>query len=280
MVDASIHVKTEQFDGPLGLLLLLIQKQDMNIRDLNLGEITKQYLAWLGRMQELNFDVAGDYLYLAVTLIFLKSKSCLSQEDLDEMGDVSELAESLRITSHSELVKKLERLQHYQRLGQALWGLPKIGHQVFTRPKINRRAYLSANSLLMPVEVDRLTSLMVDVISREKRRYMVMDREKRSVKDKLIFLQGHFTEGKETNFEELIQYDGGPVVDNMVVTFIALLELARLRRVALFQNTQEEGLATIHIQVLHSLDDLDLESVSEFIPNKPQGGAVAQALPL
>ena len=74
MLDTSIKVKTDHFDGPLGLLLLLIQKEEMSIRNLNLTKITQQYLDYLDEMKDLNFDIAGEYLYLASTLIFLKSK--------------------------------------------------------------------------------------------------------------------------------------------------------------------------------------------------------------
>ena len=71
MLDTSIKVQTDGFDGPLGLLLLLIQKEEMSIRNLDLTKITKQYLSFIDEMRELNFDVAGEYLFLASNLIFL-----------------------------------------------------------------------------------------------------------------------------------------------------------------------------------------------------------------
>ena len=72
MLDTTIQVKTDHFDGPLALLLLLIEKEEMNIRELDLTKITKQYLDYLSQMRDLNFDVAGDYLFLAATLLLLK----------------------------------------------------------------------------------------------------------------------------------------------------------------------------------------------------------------
>ena len=74
MLDTTMKVKTEYFDGPLGLLLSLVQREEMDVRKLDLTKVTKQYLSYLTRMHELNFDKAGDYLFLAATLLLLKSK--------------------------------------------------------------------------------------------------------------------------------------------------------------------------------------------------------------
>ena len=120
MLDTSIQVKTDHFDGPLGLLLLLVQKEEMDIRDFDLTSITKQYLGYLAQMRELNFDVAGDYLYLAATLLLLKSKSAISEEENQNLISQMEGSGELNITSQSELIRRLEELQHFQRMGEKL----------------------------------------------------------------------------------------------------------------------------------------------------------------
>jgi segregation and condensation protein A len=143
MLDTTIQVKTDYFDGPLGLLLVLIQKEEVSIRELDLTKITKQYLGYLAQMRELDFDVAGDYLFLASTLLLLKSKNCITEEEstslMNQFG-----ADGLNITSQSELVRRLEELQKFQRVGQGLWKLPKKGHEVFVKPKINRKAIVNS----------------------------------------------------------------------------------------------------------------------------------------
>ena len=117
MLDTTIKVKTDSFDGPLSLLLMLVEKEQMSIGDLDLTKITKQYLDYLNNMRDLNFDIAGDYLYLAATLVLLKSKNCVSEEDAEKLQ--SELGDdTLKITSHAELVRRLEQLKHYQKMGQ------------------------------------------------------------------------------------------------------------------------------------------------------------------
>lgn len=257
MLDTSIQVKTDHFDGPLGLLLLLVQKEEMDIRKLDLTKITQQYLTYLSQMRDLNFDVAGDYLYLAATLLLLKSKTAISE---DEMARLKESSESeLNITSEAELIRRLEELQHYQKMGEKLWALPKKGHEIFVKPKINRKAIV--NSILVPMELEKLTEAMVDFIVKEKRKYTVVRRDKLSIKEKLNFLKTNLKLGEKTEFETLLDTDGGRTVDNTVITFISLLELARLKRLTIFQN---EGFGPIYVNVIKSLEDFDVESANGF----------------
>lgn len=257
MLDTSIQVKTDHFDGPLGLLLLLVQKEEMDIRKLDLTRITQQYLTYLSQMRDLNFDVAGDYLYLAATLLFLKSKTAISEEEMSRLKESAET--DLNITSESELIRRLEELQHFQKMGEKLWALDKKGHEIFVKPKINRKAIV--NSILVPMELEKLTEAMVDFIIKEKRKYTVVRRDKLSIKEKLSFLKSYLKEGEQTDFENLLENDGGKDIDNTVITFISLLELARLKRLTIFQN---EGFGTIYVNVIKSLEDFDIESANGF----------------
>src|SRR4249919_3485587 len=132
MIDTSISIKTDQFDGPLGLLLHLIEGQEMDIKSLELEAITEQYLEYLNGMAALNFDVAGDYLYMLATLVLLKSHSALNEEgQLDLLEDFGD--SSLNITSKAELIRRLEELKRFQDLGQKLWERSKLGHEVFIK---------------------------------------------------------------------------------------------------------------------------------------------------
>lgn len=257
MLDTSIQVKTDHFDGPLGLLLLLVQKEEMDIRSLNLTKITQQYLIYLGQMRDLNFDIAGDYLYLAATLLLLKSKSAISEEEMERLKDGAET--DLNITSEAELIRRLEELQHFQKMSEKLWSLPKKGHEIFVKPKINRKAII--NSILVPMELEKLTEAMIDFMIKEKRKYTIVKREKLSIKEKLQFLKSYLKKGDKTDFENLLEKDGGHNIDNTVITFISLLELARLKRLTIFQN---EEMGVIYVNVIKSLEDFDIESANGF----------------
>ena len=257
MLDTSIQVKLDHFDGPLGLLLMLIEKEEMDIKKLELTDITAQYLAYLSRMEELNFDIAGDYLYMAAALLLIKSKACLSEDDVKNLQD--ELNSSLDITSETELIRRLEEYKKYQLLGQKLWEMPKMGHEIFIKPKVDRKTII--NSILTPVELSKLTVAMMDIIKREKRKYTVIKRDRLSIKEKLQFLKDYLKKGERTDFEHLLDRDGKRAVDNILITFISILELARLKKVSIFQN---EHTGNIYLDVLESLENFDVNLADGF----------------
>ncbi len=280
MLDTSIQVKTDHFDGPLGLLLLLIEKEEMHIRDLDLTKITKQYLEYLSQMRELDFDVAGDYLFLAATLLLFKSKVCITEEEAlslsDELG-----VEGLHITSESELIRRLEELQLYQKLSKKIWDLPKKGHEIFVKPKVDRKAII--NSILTPMDLNSFTLAMVDFLFRQRRKFTIVKRDRLSIKEKLQFLKSNLKVGDQTTLDVLLEQDGNPdstdevkdPTDNIVITFISLLELARLQRIAVFQN---EDRSTIYINVVKSLEDFDVEQANGFEDEIPTPPTIAEPL--
>ncbi len=259
MLDTSIKVQTDEFDGPLGLLLLLIQKEEMSIRNLNLTKITKQYLSFIDEMRELNFDVAGEYLFLASNLIFLKSKSALREDEGLNTFEEEGISENLEIKTKAELVRRLEQLKHYQEMGEVLWALPKRGHETFVRPKIPRAKIV--NSLLVPMDLEKLTDVMLDFLRKEKRKFSILKKETLSIKKKLLSLKKILVKGGSFLLTDLISEDERTSNLNIVITFISLLELARLKKVKLFQN---ESLGQIYIEVIESLENFDVESATGF----------------
>ncbi len=260
MAETEILVKIDRFDGPLALLLHLIQKEEVRIQELELTTITQQYLDYLQRMQDLNFDVAGEYLYMAATLLFLKSQT-VADESQNENALVTAADElGIEITSKGDLIKRLEELERFQRLGQRLWALPKKGHEIFVKPKIDRKAI--ENSILTPIELDQLTETMMDLIRREKRKYTVIKRDRLSIKEKLIRLKSMLVVGETAIFDNLLDKAETGIVDK-VITFISLLELARLKKLQVFQN---EDRGTIYVEVKESLDNFDVNTADGFEP--------------
>ena len=268
MLDTSIQVKTDHFDGPLGLLLLLVEKEEMNIRELDLTKITKQYLDYLAQMRDLDFDIAGDYLFLASTLLLLKSKVCIAEEELKGL-ETEFGVEGLSITSQSELIRRLEEIQLYQKMGKKLWELEKKGHEIFVKPKVDRKAIV--NSILTPMDLNSLTMTMVDFLFRQRRKYTVVKRDRLSIKEKLKFLKSNLKIGEQTTFDTLLEMngkaeEGKDPSDNIVITFISPLELARLQRINVFQN---EDRSTIYVNVVRSLEDFDVEQANGFEDEEP-----------
>jgi segregation and condensation protein A len=272
LLDTTINVKTDHFDGPLALLLLLVQKEEMNIRELDLTKITKQYLAYISQMRDLNFDVAGDYLYLAATLLLLKSNFCITESEQENLQEKFDGSESLNITSQSELIRRLEELEKFQRLSKLMWNLPKKGHEIFVKPKVNRKEIV--NSILMPMDLEKLLDAMMDFLIKEKRKYVVLRRDKLSIKEKLVFLKEHLCVGQKTTLGDLIDSNGGDNIDNVVITFISLLELARLKKIKIFQN---ETLGSVYVDVTDSLDNFDVTTADGFDEEGEDGAAPVEA---
>jgi segregation and condensation protein A len=260
MTENEILIKVDRFDGPLALLLHLIQKEEMRIQELDLNMITNQYLEYLQKMQDLNFDVAGEYLFMAATLLYLKSQTIADESQDQNMIKISAGEMGLEIQTRGDLIKRLEELERFQRLGQRLWALPKKGHEIFVHPKIDRKAI--ENSILTPIDLQQLTETMMDLIRREKKKYAVVKRDRLSIKEKLIRLKTMLKEGETTQFDKLLDENETGIIDK-VITFISLLELARLKKLQIFQNDDK---GSIYIEVKESLDSFDPETANGFEP--------------
>jgi len=221
-------VRLEMFEGPLDLLLHLIKKNEVNIYDIPIALVTQQYLEYLDLMSELNLDVVGEFLVMAATLIHIKSRMLLprpdpSQEDPDEdprEALMRQLLEHQRFKAAAELLHERE----IQRSAQ--WGRPdgRISEVVGEAPEPE-------------VEVD-LYSLMAafrQVLERARQRpRVILPPEQMSIETRIEQLTARLSETEACGFEELfgdVQTRAG-----MIVTFLALLEMIRLKLVRVFQQ--------------------------------------------
>lgn len=270
MSETEILVRIDQFDGPLALLLHLIQREEVTIRELDVTNITTQYLDYLQKMQDLNFDIAGEYLFMAATLLWLKSQNAVEETEQNTVKFASG-DDGIQITTRGELIRRLEELERFQRLGQKLWALPKKGHEVFVKPKVDRKAV--ENSILTPIDLQMLTTTMMDLIRRERRKYTVVKRDRLSIKEKLIHLKETLKVGETTEFDRLLDKNDASVIDK-VITFISLLELARLKQLSIFQN---ETMGTIYVEVNEDLSSFDVNTADGF---EPEEGAEKPPVPV
>lgn len=256
LLDRTISVQLEQFDGPLSLLLYLIQKEEMSLETLDLTQITKQYLDFLKYMQELDFDMAGEYLYLAATLVWLKSK--LSVEEKPTFAEGDEALGPMQIASQEELVKRLKALQCFQTISKKFWDdCQKTGEDIFTRARLDRKKLFG--QVLKPLETNDLISVMIDLIKRQRRKFAIVKRDRLSIKEKLKELCQQLEISKRYEMSQLIK-DKENIID-VVITFISLLELARLKKLSLMQGEYQ---SEIYIDVIGNLDNFDVESATGF----------------
>ncbi len=253
MLNTDITVHIDKFDGPLALLLYLVQKEEMDVQDFNLTQITGQYLEYLDRMKKLDFDVAGEFLFMASTLLYLKSLSSSNDQEARKLLD-----ESFDIQSQEDLVAKLQELQKFQKISEALWMLPKKNYDDFVRPKIDKKTHFPVT--FKDMDSSSLVNIMMDLIIRENRKFKVIAKDKFSIKEKLKSLKDLLLVGKKFLFVDLLG-KGEKKVHNVVMTFISLLELARLRKLELFQA---EDVSEIHVNVKKDISDLDVNQADGF----------------
>lgn len=255
-----ITVRLESFEGPLDLLLYLIQSHELDISKVAIGKITDQYLAYVRLMQELNFDTASEFLVMAATLIHWKSKSLLPQEDKAGTGAQSEDDDQL---TQEELVRQLLEHQRFLAAGEEIYQLPKLGEDVFTRP--NKRPPIER--VWKEMNMTDLSLAYQDMVIRARKRTQILKKETISLSEKIEEFGEKLKVGKPTGLRTLLSFV--PTRQEIVVTFLASLELSRLKKMRVHQEkTYEE----IYLELLESLKGFDLNLASGF---EAEGGVLA-----
>src|SRR5687768_15024841 len=221
-------VRLENFEGPLDLLLHLIKKSELNIYDIPITVITKQYLEYIDLMTELNLDVAGEFLVMAATLIHIKSRLLLPRADPAQEDPEEDPREALvrRLLEHQKFKAAAELLHERETLRSAQW----------TRPD-GPIAEIAGEAPEPEVEVDlfSLISAFRNVVERSKQRPKVyLPSEQIPIEDRIEQLLARLSETEACGFEDLfsdVQSRAG-----MIVTFLAMLEMIRLKLIRVFQS--------------------------------------------
>ena len=229
-VDA-FPVKLSNFEGPLDLLLHLIKKNEVNIHDIPIALITRQYLDAIQLMQEMDLDVAGEFLVMAATLIHIKSRMLLPRPETAAgvAGEEEDPRDALvrRLLEHQKFKAAAELLHEREQVRAAQWLRPD-----------ERVAHIAGDDYEPELEVD-LFSLLVAfqaVVERAKHRPKVLlPPEQMPIEVRIEQLLARLSETQACGFEELfadVDDRGG-----LIVTFLALLEMIRLKLVRVFQSS-------------------------------------------
>jgi segregation and condensation protein A len=226
------------FEGPLDLLLHLIQNHELDILDLPIAFITQKYLEYLGLMQELALDVVSEYLVMAATLAHIKSKMLLPTPPSGQEDDPLEE----QIDPREELVRRLLEYQKYKAAAENLAGRGIAGRDVFTRGAPAEQAKGDA-----PLGGMTLFSLL-DAFNRVLKRANAefsreITAERVTIQDRIQEILDLLRERKRVEFEEL--FEGFVTTYDMVVTFLAMLEMGKQKLLRLFQT---EPCAPIYIE--------------------------------
>ena len=227
----AYQVKLDAFEGPLDLLLHLIRKHEIDIYDIPIALITEQYLGYIGLMQEMDLDLAGEFLVMAATLIHIKSRTLLprpdpSQEDAEDEEDPREA-----------LVRRLLEHQKYKAAAGLLHDRETLRGAQFGRPDASV-AGAAGDAYEPEFEVDLFSLLAAfrGVLERASRKPpMVLPPDQISMEDRIDQLLARLSETEACGFEDLFT-DGDGSRSFMIVTFLALLEMIRLKLIRVFQS--------------------------------------------
>lgn len=229
-------VKLDAFEGPLDLLLHLIRKNEVDIYDIPIALITRQYLDYLKIMKDLNLDLAGDFLVMASTLLQIKSRMLLPVPEPEEgEGDESD-------DPRAELVRRLVEYQRYRDAGLELGTRELLGREVFARP-CRDGCCLEGVAVVEdgPLELDlfELVEAFRSLLARMPlaRAHEVAAQETLSVVDAINQILTRLEGQESLEFEALFQPDE-MTRELMIITFLALLELCRIRLVKVLQNSR------------------------------------------
>ena len=244
----ALQVFLEAFEGPLDLLLYLIRRQNIDILDIPIAEITKQYVQYIELMKEMQLELAGEYLLMAAMLAEIKSRMLLPRPEVveDEEED-----------PRAELVRRLQEYERFKKAAEDISELPRLERDVFIagadapeRKVVEKLPDVTLKELLLAFH---------DVLKRaEMFSNLHMQREPLSVRQRMSEILSRIKAGQFTGFSELFDPEEGRM--GVAVTFIAILELLRE---AVIEVVQAEDYAPLHVRAASAVrlvsDDGNLE---------------------
>ena len=233
----ALEIFLEAFEGPLDLLLYLIRRQNFNILDIPLADVTRQYLEYVNQIRKHNLELASEYLLMAAMLIEIKSRMLLPARKVAEGAEA--------VDPHAELVRRLLEYEQMKLAAARLDALPMLGRD-FLRAQV---AVDSTAALREPeVSPDDLRAAWQDILQRAKlNQHHTITREQLSVREHMSIVLKRLQGQRFVEFQDLFDPKRGQAV--LVVTFIALLELARER---LLEVTQAEAFAPIYVRLAYA----------------------------
>ena len=228
----ALRVILEQFEGPLDLLLYLIKKQNIDIMDIPILPITTQYVSYINMMQEMQFELASDYLVMASTLAEIKSKMLVPNDVEDEEEQ----------DPRANLIKRLMEYQKYKDLSEKLDVIPRRNRDTFVISGIITNFNKTDN--LPKLELDQLEAAFQDVLKRaEIYASHTIESEALSVRERMSSILININKNGTIKFTECFTYSEGRM--GAIVTFLAILEMVKESLIDIIQN---EDFSMIYLQ--------------------------------
>lgn len=254
---SGIRVQLQQFEGPLDLLLYLIRKEEMDIFNINIVDITKQYFDYIKLMKEFDIEVAGDFIAMASTLIHIKSKMLLPQ--YDENGEVIEQEDPRK-----ELVQKLLEYEKFKEAAKSLYDRPLLNRDVWAR---GVREKIESPDDEIELEDNALFSLIGSYRKAMKALHKKIHKvnvKLQSISSRIVEMGSLLRPGSTIRMVELFSNNITERIEksrHTLITFLSLLELGKLGFVSLYQT---EVYGDIHVQTRKEIEGDVLSKVEEY----------------
>lgn len=265
-MNESISYKLETFEGPLDLLLHLIDKDKINIYDIPIASITSQYLEYMAQMPQKDLNRTSEFMVMAATLLEIKAKMLLPKEIDPETGE--------ELDPRSELVERLIEHRKMKLLASELADMEVDAQKsLFKEPTIPKEVQkyeqpVDLDSLLADVNLAKLQDIFQQVMKRktdridpERSRFGTIKKEKISLEDKVHQLMEFAKEHKSFSFRKLLEEQ--PSTLQVVVTFLGILELTKAGLLNISQEALDDDIA-ITVNETDGSTELDLSDLEDF----------------
>jgi segregation and condensation protein A len=264
---AELLLDIPGFEGPFDLLLHLIQEHELDILNIPVAFITDKYLQYLALMQELNIDVASEYLLMAATLAHMKSRLLLPTPPADDEADAEDSEQDPR----AELIRRLLEYQKYKQVAEELASRSVLGRDVFARGAPHDA--MEGPAPLAAVGIFKLLEAFQRILSRAK---TVLDHqiefERLSITDRINQLVDRLRNEGRVLFDDL--FEGQRTRAELIVTFLALLEMTRLRLTNLHQADALSAIS-VELAVEENEASADQDSATEELADTPHPTSVS-----
>lgn len=222
------NIKIDAFEGPLDLLLHLIKEKNVDIYDISIEEITKSYLDYINKMEELNINVASSYLVMAAELMEIKSKSLLPKVESEEDNEEE--------VSRENLINKLVEYKKYKEMTEVFKELEINRNNIYIKPPENINNYVNNEIYNEEIEIDKLVEAMKNFLNRkelEKPLKTKITNKEYSVKERKNSIRNIIRNKKRVEFTELFEEYNKSYI---AVTFLSVLELAKEHELKISQD--------------------------------------------
>lgn len=221
-------IKIDSFEGPLDLLLHLIKEKNVDIYDISIEEITKSYLDYINKMEELNINIASSYLVMATELMEIKSKSLLPKVESEEDNEEE--------VSRENLINKLVEYKKYKEMTEVFKELEINRNNIYIKSPENINNYVNNEIYNEEIEIDKLVEAMKNFLNRmelEKPLKTKITNKEYSVKERKNSIRNILRNKKRIEFTELFEEYNKSYI---AVTFLSVLELAKEHELRINQD--------------------------------------------